>query len=78
MLLAKCLYTSTSLLDVLKEVFYMAELELTKFILAIIVGTLAAIFYSLRILILLERRVASMEENIQKMWKEKYLLSVQQ
>ena len=45
----------------------MAELELTKFILAIIVGTLAAIVYSLRILILLERRVASMQENIQKM-----------
>lgn len=50
-----------------KEVYYMAELELTKFILAIIVGTLAAIVYSLRILILLERRVASMEDNIQKM-----------
>ncbi len=45
----------------------MAELELTKFILAIIVGTLAAIVYSLRILILLERRVASMQETIQKM-----------
>ena len=45
----------------------MAELELTKFILAIIVGWLGAIVYSLRILILLERRVASMEENIQKM-----------
>ncbi len=46
---------------------YMAELELTNFILAIIIGTLAAIVYSLRILILLERRVASMQENIQKM-----------
>ncbi|MBI4983524.1 hypothetical protein HZC32_02670 [Candidatus Woesearchaeota archaeon] len=45
----------------------MAGLELAEVILAVIVGTLAAIVYSLRVLILLERRVASMEANIQKM-----------
>ncbi len=45
----------------------MAGLELAEVILAVIIGTLAAIVYSLRVLILLERRVASMEENIQKM-----------
>tara|TARA_Y100000310_G_C20551248_1_gene748205 strand:+ start:685 stop:900 length:216 start_codon:yes stop_codon:yes gene_type:complete len=42
-------------------------LELAEVILAVIIGTLAAIVYSIRILILLERRVASMESNIQKM-----------
>lgn len=45
----------------------MAGLDLAQVILAVIVGTLAAIVYSLRVLILLERRVASMEANIQKM-----------
>ena len=35
-------------------------------ILAIIIGTLAAIGYSLRILVLLERRIARMDENIQR------------
>jgi uncharacterized membrane protein len=45
----------------------MAGLDLAGVILAVIVGTLAAIVYSLRVLILLERRVASMEMNIQKM-----------
>lgn len=45
----------------------MAGLELAEVILAVIVGTLAAIVYSLRVLILLERRVASMESNIQRM-----------
>ncbi len=45
----------------------MPELELAELILAVIIGTLAAIVYSLRVLILLERRVASMEANIQKM-----------
>ncbi len=44
----------------------MAGLELAEVILAIIVGTLAAIVYSLRVLILLERRVANMEQNIQR------------
>ena len=45
----------------------MAGLEMAEVILAVIVGTLAAIVYSLRVLIMLERRVASMEENIQKL-----------
>ncbi len=45
----------------------MAGLGLSEVILAVIIGTLAAIVYSLRVLILLERRVASMELNIQKM-----------
>ena len=45
----------------------MAGLELAEVILAVIIGTLAAIVYSLRVLIMLERRVASMEMNIQKM-----------
>ena len=44
----------------------MAGLELAEVILAIIIGTLAAIVYSLRVLIMLERRVAAMEANIQK------------
>ncbi len=45
----------------------MAGLELAEVILAVIIGTLAAIVYSLRVLILVERRVAGMEMNIQKM-----------
>ncbi|MAG73405.1 hypothetical protein CL620_03760 [archaeon] len=45
----------------------MAALELAEVILAVIIGTLAAIVYSLRVLILLERRVAGMEMNIQRM-----------
>lgn len=42
-------------------------LGLAEVILAVIIGTLLAIVYSLRVLILLERRVASMEINIQRM-----------
>lgn len=45
----------------------MAGVELAELILAVIIGTLAAIVYSLRVLILLERRVASMEMNIQRL-----------
>ena len=45
----------------------MPGLELAEVILAVIVGTLAAIVYSLRVLIMLERRVASMEMNIQRL-----------
>ena len=45
----------------------MALLEIQQVILAVIIGTLLAIVYSLRILILVERRVASMEMNIQKL-----------
>ena len=45
----------------------MPGLELAEVILAVIIGTLAAIVYSLRVLILLERRDAGMEMNIQRM-----------
>ncbi len=45
----------------------MVGVDLAELILAVIIGTLAAIVYSLRVLILLERRVASMEMNIQRM-----------
>ncbi len=44
----------------------MAGLELAEVILAIIIGTLAAIVYSLRVLLLLERRVANVEMHLQK------------
>ena len=45
----------------------MATLSLSEVILAVIIGTLAAIVYSLRVLILLERRVDGMESNIERM-----------
>ena len=51
-----------------KEVYAkMPGLDLAEVILAVIIGTLAAIVYSLRVLILVERRVASMEANIQRL-----------
>ena len=40
-------------------------LSLDVVILAIIVGTLAAIVYSLRVLVLLERRIARVDKNIE-------------
>ena len=45
----------------------MPGLELAEVILAVIIGTLFAIVYSLRVLILVERRIASMEANIQRL-----------
>jgi hypothetical protein len=48
----------------------MAGLEMTEVILAIIIGTLAAIVYSLRVLILLERRIANMEENVLRLTRK--------
>jgi len=42
-------------------------LQMETFILAVIIGTLAAIVYSLRVLLILERRVAGMESNIQRL-----------
>ncbi len=45
----------------------MSALSMSEVILAVIIGTLAAIVYSLRVLILLERRVANMESHIQGM-----------
>ena len=38
-------------------------------ILAIIIGTLAAIVYSLRVLVLMERRIGRMDMNIEMMTK---------
>jgi hypothetical protein len=45
-------------------------LGLAEITLLIIIGTLAAIVYSLRILVLLERRIAKMELNIQALSKK--------
>ncbi len=45
-------------------------LGLAELTLLVIVGTLAAIVYSLRILVLLERRIAGMEMNIQLIAKK--------
>jgi hypothetical protein len=47
----------------------MAGLAIEQLILYIILGTLAAIVYSLRVLVLLERRMTKMDENIQKITK---------
>ena len=41
--------------------------DIQAFILAIIIGTLAAIVYSLRVLLIMERRIAGMEMNIQRL-----------
>jgi hypothetical protein len=41
-------------------------LTIEQLILAVIIGTLAAIVYSLRILVLMERRVAKMEFHVEK------------
>ena len=41
-----------------------------QIILAVIVGTLFAIVYSLRVLVLMERRIARMDLNIEKMVKK--------
>jgi len=45
----------------------MAGLTIDGVILAIIIGTLAAIVYSLRILVLLERRIGRIDLNIERM-----------
>ncbi len=45
----------------------MVELTPTTFLLAIMLGTLLAIVYSLRILVILERRIARMEIHTEKM-----------
>ena len=44
-------------------------LSLEQLTLAIIVGTLAAIVYALRVLVILERRIARMDGNIMKITK---------
>ena len=45
-------------------------LSLEGVILAIIIGTLAAIVYSLRILVLLERRISRIDYHIEKLVKK--------
>ena len=45
-------------------------LSLEQLTLAIIVGTLAAIVYALRVLVILERRIARMDGNIMKITKK--------
>jgi hypothetical protein len=42
------------------------DLDIQKLILAVIIGTLAAIVYSLRVLVLMERRIASIEAHIER------------
>ncbi|MFH2028331.1 MAG: hypothetical protein ABIJ08_04295 [Nanoarchaeota archaeon] len=44
----------------------MAVLGIQEITLAIIIGTLAAIVYSLRILVLMERRIARIELHIER------------
>lgn len=41
-------------------------LSIEQLILCVIIGTLAAIVYSLRVLVLMERRVARMESHVEK------------
>lgn len=48
----------------------MAFEDLGTVILAIIIGTLAAIVYSLRILILMERRMGNIEKHIEGLTKK--------
>jgi hypothetical protein len=42
-------------------------LDMSQIILSVIVGTLLAIVYSLRLLVVMERRIARMELHIEKM-----------
>ncbi len=58
--------SSQSKHQVLKEVGIMV-LDVTQVTLAIIIGVLAAIVYSLRILVIMERRVARLEMHIEKL-----------
>ena len=41
--------------------------DLSSVILAVIIGTLAAIVYSLRVLVLMERRVARIDQHLEMM-----------
>lgn len=45
----------------------MAEDALLRITLAVIIGTLAAIVYSLRVLVLMERRVSRIESHIESL-----------
>ena len=44
----------------------MSMLSVTEITLAIILGVLAAIVYSLRVLVLLERRMARVDQNLER------------
>ena len=56
----------------------MAALERIDVVLAIIIGVLAAIVYSLRVLVLMDRKISRIEMHIEKMAhkmvKEEYLI----
>ncbi len=43
------------------------DLDIQRLVLAVIIGTLAAIVYSLRVLVLMERRIASIEGHIERL-----------
>ncbi len=45
----------------------MSVLSVTEITLAVILGVLAAIVYSLRVLVLLERRMARVDENLENL-----------
>lgn len=45
----------------------MVDDMILRVVLAVIVGTLAAIVYSIRILVLMERRVAKIEEHLDRL-----------
>jgi hypothetical protein len=45
---------------------FMATLGLSELTLLVIVGTLAAIVYALRILVMMERRIANMEGHVER------------
>lgn len=47
-------------------VFESGDLRLLYIILSVIIGTLAAIVYSLRVLVLMERRIARIESHIER------------
>ena len=51
----------------LREVYIMAGDLLLYVVLAIIIGTLFAILFSLRVLVLMERRVARIEDHIESL-----------
>ncbi len=48
----------------------MAAMDIQGVILAIILGTLAGIVYSLRVLVLVERRIARIDFNIESLTKK--------
>ena len=51
----------------LKEVIEMTDLTPLGYFIAVIIGALGAIIYALHVLFALDRRIARMEEHIEKM-----------